>query len=262
MRSILCAAHAGGQGKTTLAQLVYLGLQRAGANYKLASADFVDETGRSKIGKMYPQRVTEFGVGAELSIAKKANDMNASLKYWDRLGRSLLEGGIVVDLGANVVTQVIEWARTRRVSQIFQSRKAPPIDVMLVCRAEKHAIDDISDLVRNFSDQDVMPISRIYIVLNEAGGSFSTLKISQELNKIAENRSLHYLKLPRCTSELWHLMELNFVSLEEALNLSEDEAAEKFDIDIWEATSGVADLRIWFDRVYANMKEEGVFEGA
>lgn len=57
-------------------------------------------------------------------------------------------------------------------------------------------------------------------------------------------------------------MELNFVSIEEALNLTEDEAAEKFGIDIWEATSGVADLKIWFDRVYANMKEEGVFEGA
>ena len=41
--TVVSVAHAGGQGKTTVAQMLYLAAKKAGLGYKMVSADFVDQ---------------------------------------------------------------------------------------------------------------------------------------------------------------------------------------------------------------------------
>ena len=76
--NLISVAHAGGQGKTTLAQLLYIWGKQAGGHFRLAAADFLDESGRSKIGS--PNKVLEFGTGANLTAVRSENNMNASVR--------------------------------------------------------------------------------------------------------------------------------------------------------------------------------------
>lgn len=253
MKTYISAAHAGGQGKTTLAQLLYSMLQRRGEEVKLVAADYVDESAHSKIGKFFPNKVLELGIGAELNSSKSENDANAPLRYWDRLGGILLHGGAVVDVGANVISQVLQWARHRRVSQVLRNRKAPEIDVFLTTKAEKHAIDNAASLIREMIDQDVFPVTNVYVVCNEVGGPFASNQVASAIGRVAPTRNIHYIALPRCTSELWGVLEKTNTSVDQALNLTEDEISEKFGVDIWTATGGLADLREWADTVYRNL---------
>ncbi len=124
LNTLISVAHAGGQGKTTVAQLLYIAAQRVGANYKIAAADNMDENGKSKIGKLYGDKVEEYGTGALLTAARTENNPNASLRYWDKFGHVLLSGGYVVDLGANVISRLLEWAEDRRVESLLERRNA------------------------------------------------------------------------------------------------------------------------------------------
>ncbi len=74
LNTLISVAHAGGHGKTTVAQLLYIAAQRVGANYKIAAADNMDESGKSKIGKLYGEKVEEYGTGALLTAARTENN--------------------------------------------------------------------------------------------------------------------------------------------------------------------------------------------
>ncbi len=258
MKTYISAAYAGGQGKTTVAQMIYSALVRHGEEPKLVAADYVDESAHSKIGKFFPGQVLELGIGAELGSGKSENDLNAPLRYWDRLGGVLLSGGSVVDVGANVVPQLLQWAKHRHVSRILRSRNAPEIELFLTTRAEKHAVENIATLVTEIMEQDVLPIANVYVVKNEVGGSFNAIEITKVIAKAAPGRNVQYLTLPRCTSELWPHLERTFTNLDVALGLSADELADKFGLDIWTATAGHADLQSWAEAVYEEFKKANV----
>ena len=98
--TMMCVAHAGGQGKTTLAQLLYLAKKADGVSPELAAADFLDARGASKLGKLYPNNVEEFGIGAALTLARgSANSKRGSRSEetcWKIfLGMGALELGLV-----------------------------------------------------------------------------------------------------------------------------------------------------------------------
>lgn len=258
MKTFISAAYAGGQGKTTVAQMIYSALVRHGEEPKLVAADYVDESAHSKIGKFFPGQVLELGIGAELGSSKTENDLNAPLRYWDRLGGILLAGGAVVDVGANVVPQLIQWARHRHVARILRARNAPEIDLFLTTRAEKHAVENVATMVHEVLDQDVLPIANVYVVKNEAGGPFAHIEIGKIIAKAAPGRNVQYLTLPRCSSEVWPHLERTFTSLDTALGMTADEMAERFNLDIWTATAGLADLQGWAEAVYAELKKSGI----
>lgn len=186
--NMISVAHAGGQGKTTLAQLLYIWGSQAGGQFKLAAADFLDESGRSKIGKLYPGKVLEFGTGANLTAVRSENNMNASVRYWDELGNLFLTGGYILDVGANIVKSVFEWAEDRRLSTVLARKGAPKFDIFCICKAEKHATDDIQRLVRLIGQGHALRPRNIFIVLNEAAGNFGAMKLQEKLT--SDNKDL------------------------------------------------------------------------
>jgi hypothetical protein len=259
--TLISLSHAGGQGKTTVAQLLYIwaNANKAEGQYKLASADFKDDTGRSKIGKLYPNKVEEFGTGAELSAVRTENDANASIRYWDKFGNIFLVGGYVVDIGANVIKSIFEWAGDRRLATILARRNAPKIEVFCVCKAEKHAADDVHRLMRLFAQGHALRPQSIHVVMNEAAGPFGGMKLQEGLHDAFPDMRLNFIKLPKCQSEIWAPMERFGVSIERALEMSEDEVSEILDVDTWTASAGLAELRSWFDASSQSFKEAGAF---
>lgn len=257
MKTRIFCAHAGGQGKTTAAQVVFASLIGKGFDAKLAAADFIDETGSSKLGRLFPGEVEELGIGPSVSLAKDSNDLNANIRYWDAIGPLLLKGGHLIDMGANVIDQVLRWGEIRQAPKLLSARSAPPIDVYLVCKAEQRAVDDMSDLVRRFSSQVSFPVSNIFVVLNEQGGSFENLDIRSKLGNIGTDVNIEFITLPRCTSELWVPMEQSYSSVQKVLGLDEDDIPKVLGVDFWAVHSGVDDLRTWFDAVKVNLRSSG-----
>src|SRR5579863_7723423 len=257
--NMISVAHAGGQGKTTLAQLLFIWGTTAGGQFKLAAADFLDESGRSKIGKLYPGKVLEYGTGAGLTAVRSENNPNASVRYWDELGNLFLSGGYILDVGANVVKSVFEWAEDRRLSTVLARRGAPKFDVFCICKAEKHATDDVQRLVHMIGQGNALRPRNIYIVLNEAAGNFGAMKLQEKLAADNKDLNLIFARLPRCQSEIWAPMERFGVSVERALAMSEDEVSQALDVDIWTASAGLAELKAWFDAAHAEFRSAGLF---
>lgn len=259
--TLISVSHAGGQGKTTLAQLLYIwaNANKTANQYKLASADYRDDSGRSKIGKLYPGKVEEFGTGAELSAVRSENNPNAPLRYWDKFGNVFLSGGYVVDIGANVIQGILEWAQDRRLITILTRKNAPKIEVFCVCKAEKHAADGIHKLVRLFLEGQAIRPHDIHIVLNEAAGPFGDMKLEESLRAEHPDARFNMIELPKCQSEIWTPMERSGISIERALEMSEDEICEAMDVDIWTASAGLAELQHWFDTSFEGFKAAGVF---
>lgn len=255
MKSVICCAHAGGQGKTTVSQLLHVASKQSGGTLDIVAADFIDESGRSKIGRMYEGEVIELGTGPDVELARIKNDINASLKYWDRLGEMLMKGGLVFDMGANVIDQVLDWGKARHATQLLRARSAPALEVVLVCRAEKRAIDDMTDLVARFGSQESLPVSRITVCKNEIAGGFGTLDIEKQLGKLDIACPLEFISLPRCTSELWPAMEARYMGIGTAIELSPDEAVEKLGIDVWSSYSGVDDLASWYEATSKELRK-------
>lgn len=258
VKTFICCAHAGGQGKTTVAQLLHVAGQRANLNLRLCAADFQDENGASKLGQFYPTMVEELGLGSALGDARSANDVNASLKYWDVFGSKLASGGHIIDMGANVITPVMQWADMRRAAEVLPKRGAPPIHVFLVCRAERRALDDMGDLVRQFSNRAIFPSQRVVVVMNEVGGNFDRMDLETSLKAAAHDVPLDFLTLSRCPSELWPLLEQQSVSIDRTLKMSAEDAVDALGTDIWAATTGINDLHAWADGFIVQLDRKGL----
>ena len=185
--------------------------------------------------------------------------MNASVRYWDELGNLFLTGGYILDVGANVVKSVFEWAEDRRLTTVLARKGGPKFDIFCVCKAEKHAIDDIQRLVFMIGQGNALQPRNIYVVLNEAAGNFGSMGLEEKLVSADKDLNLTFVRLPRCQSEIWAPMERFGISVERALDMSEDEISQALDVDIWTASAGLAELKSWFEAARAEFKSVGVF---
>ncbi|MDQ0317036.1 hypothetical protein [Amorphus orientalis] len=247
LRSIICAARSGGQGKTTVAQMIHVIAQKNGAPRQLYSADFMGSGESSKLGKLYPNRVTELGIGATYGELKISDDLNQSIRYWDRVGDVLVRGSALIDLGANVIDRMLEWAELRHANTVLKNRNAPPVDVCVVCKSTMHSVEQAASLANTLLNGDLLPVGKIVIVINEADGKVLTEPARAKLLALREHPKIDFVRLPFCDSEVWRLTEIQSKSLAEALEWDPDDLVEKYDIDIWEATSGLAELRAWVE---------------
>lgn len=256
----MSVAHSGGQGKTTLAQLLYLAGRKLGQSHSIVSTDFIDESGHSKIGKLYPDIVREMGVGASLTAARSENNPNAAIRYWDRIGQIFLDGGSIIDVGANVIPNLIEWSADRHLKKLMERKNSPRVDFFVVCKSERHSMDNVTSLIEEILQRDSFRIGRIFVVMNEVGGSFDEAALQKRVEEVAGEQFIGYLKMPKCQSEIWPAMEKNSVSIEQALAMEEDEAVDTLGVDLWTAASGLAELRTWVDFNIRTLRDAGAFQ--
>lgn len=258
--NVICVSHVGGQGKTTVTQLLKIIAGRAGIPMALASADYLDATGHSKLGKLYPGTV-EFGVGASLTAARQENNANAPLRYWDRLGTLFLRDSHLLDVGVNVFDDICTWAIDRHLPSLIERRRAARIDLVCVCKAEGHSLDNLSQLIEDVLVRKPFPLRSITVVKNEVGGAFAEGEVERCLS--GHKTALNVVEVPRCFSELWVTMERKRVSIESVIDVQDDEAlCELLEVDLFTAVAGAAELRRWVDLVEQRVRMAGLFRAS
>jgi hypothetical protein len=254
--NMVSVSYAGGQGKTTFAQVLDVVTRRLGRPHKLVAADYQDENGSSKLGKMYPGEVEEFGIGAALTAARTENNPNAHLKYWDKLGHIFLSGRHILDIGANVFPNLEAWARDRDVAALLEKRNAPLVDFFCVAKAEKNSLDNTKRLIESMRKNKLFPTHRIFFVGNEAAGELDHAVIYD----FAAMEDVTYICMPQCYSEIWRGLEAHSISLLKALSMDEIELATALDIDIFSAAAGTSELKVWIEKMTNELADKAGIE--
>ncbi len=175
--TFVVANRTGGQGKTLVSQVIHFGYLLAGHKLHVGGGGFLEGGGRQvKIGQIMdnsrvcPIQVEELGIGA--SMDKIKDDARSAIKYWDTIGAHLKGGATVIDLGANILPQVLEWAKQRKASRLLAKS-----DIVLVVpvTAQRQSIIDALQMINEARHaESELRFQTIYVVFNGYHGSFKT----------------------------------------------------------------------------------------
>lgn len=260
-RTYISMAKTGGQGKTLVAQMLVLQHEQKGIPVKLAAADSDSLNQRSKFGRLFAG-VKELGIGEELTNIKTSTDPNLAIKYWDEFGRTLLDGGHVIDVGANVAADLFAWAEARSAGALLRRRNSAPIDLIVTTKAESQAIEDARSLLQySIEKNEWLPINRRFLVLNEVAGGFGSYENDQAFRRLKnlQSQGVGVITIKRCESDIWTLLEREFISVRDALKLTDTDLEKRYGIDVWTGHSGLTDLRAWANETLAAFEKAGLF---
>lgn len=259
-RTFISMAKTGGQGKTLTAQMLVLQHEQKGVPVKLAAADSDSLNQRSKFGRLF-RNVKELGIGEDLTKVKSSTDPNLAIKYWDEFGRTVLEGGYIIDVGANVAAELFAWAEARNAGSLLRRRNSPPIDLVVTTKAESQAIEDARGLIQySFDKNEWMPIGRRYVVLNEVSGGFGAYENDPNFKRLKayQGMGVHIVTMKRCESDIWTLLERELISVREALKMTEVDLEKRFGIDVWTGHGGLTDLKSWAEETLTSFEKVGL----
>lgn len=259
-RTVIVMNKTGGQGKTLTSQMIYLGYCDAGLAPKLAAADTTGDEERSKLGKFYPGLVRELGLGVRLSDLRR--NQGAAIAYWDQLGALLLQGGFIIDIGANIAPFVFDWARSRDAGRILRQRGAPPIVLCVPMRPQAQAVEDaLYVLERSVAEADFLPIASRVLVQNESGGTFEGYGSGEDFQRFQGLKRSHGLRIAamsQCHSELWPVAERNYLPLHDLLTTDLEELEHSYGLDAFAASGAQADLIQWVDETLGSFRSVGL----
>jgi len=260
-RTYISMAKTGGQGKTLVAQMLVLQHEQKGVPVRLAAADSDSLNQRSKMGRLFPA-VKELGIGEDLTRIKSSTDPNLAIKYWDEFGRTLLDGGHIIDVGANVAAELFAWAEARNAGALLRRRNSAPLDLVVTTKAESQGIEDARALIQySFDKQEWLPFSRRFVVLNEVAGSFGSFEADQSFRRLKAFQSMGVgiINVKRCESDIWQLMEREFISVRDGIKMTEVDLEKRFGIDVWTGHGGLTDLKNWAAETLAAFEKAGLF---
>lgn len=259
-RTFISMAKTGGQGKTLVAQMLVLQHEQKGVPTKLAAADSDTLNNRSKFGRLFTG-VKELGIGEELTRIKTSTDPNLAIKYWDEFGRTLLDGGTIIDVGANVAAGLFSWAEARNAGALLRRRNSAPVDLVVTTKAEGQAIEDARALIQySFDKNEWLPIGRRFVILNEVAGGFETYESDPAFRRLKAfaGMGVQIITMKRCESDIWTLMEKEMISVRDALKLTETDLEKRYGIDVWTGHGGLTDLKSWAEETLASFERAGL----
>jgi len=250
--AILVGNRTGGQGKTLISQLIHCGYAYSGKPIGAVSADSSEAGVSSKLGRILGN-VQELGIGANISSVME--NQHEAVRYWDQLGKRLLQGNCVIDLGANILPLIFQWAEQRNAHRVLRGKS---IALVIPVTAQAQSLSDAADMLQA-SYHSELPISECYIVFNEHHGSFDRLKDHPDYKAITRpdpSRSKTLVELPKANVEVWDQIEAKNISFEKLGRLAHPEWETVFDVNPFEASGA--------DIAYINwvVKALEAFEGA
>lgn len=250
--AILVGNRTGGQGKTLISQLIHCGYAYSGKPIGAVSADSSEAGVSSKLGRILGN-VQELGIGANISSVME--NQHEAVRYWDELGQRLLDGNCVIDLGANILPLIIQWAQQRNAGRVL---RGAPIALVIPVTAQAQSLADAQEMLLSAYDSE-LPISEWYIVLNEYHGSFDGLKGDsgyEFITKKEHSRTKHIVTLPKANVEVWGQIEAKNISFEKLGRMAHQDWAREFRVNPFAASGS--------DIAYINWVRAALeaFEGA
>jgi hypothetical protein len=257
--TIIVGQPGGGNGKTTIAVGVATGWEVAGVPRRLASADTTD-SGSSKLGKVFRDQVLELGTGAKLADLKA--DRNLALAHFDALGRTLVEGDFILDLGANMTGPVWEWAVARQVGRILRGRKAPLPILVVPMKAELQSVQGaLYFLEHSLQCDEVFPLEARILVLNEVVGDFSRYGSSSDFRRLQELKSRHavrVIRLKACNSEVWPHLERESYSFLSLAMMTPEQYETAFGMDPFAGSGAHYEFVSWLNETLEEFRRVGL----
>lgn len=251
--SIIVGTRTGGQGKTLMSQVIHYVFKGHGAPLKVMAADTAGDEGtatKSKLARFLEgqDQVEELGIGVKLQSIR--SDSSAALEYWDPLGRALEEGNVLVDVGANVLPSIWNWAVEIKAGRVFTN--SPPIWLVIPVTAQAQSLVDAADLIRQAEkNREFLPIARYLVVFNESEGKFARLQDTpdyQDLMKLLEAHNAEMIEVERCKSSVWPEIQGKYISLEEMQKLDFMEYKARFGLSSFMASAAEKDFQEWLSQ--------------
>ncbi|WP_046868786.1 hypothetical protein [Microvirga massiliensis] len=242
--AILVGNRTGGQGKTLISQMLHYGYSLAGVSMKAVAADTSAEAKKSKLGRILQSGVDELGTGARLSDIKENHHL--AVQYWDRLGTYLRNGSSIIDLGANILPLVFDWAVERKAGRILVN--SPVMLVVPITAQRQSMMDGLDMLRRSVEAKDHFPVQKRFAILNEYHGSFSGRGTPTEivnLQRMEKDGQVTVISLRKCDCEVWERIEADFIPLAEMAELTFDSYVDRFGIDLFAASGAEASFAEW-----------------
>ena len=201
----------GGVGKTVVAS-VAAEVQRSLAKGKLPK--LLDCDGKRKLSKLYKGQTIEIDAGP--SINDVLDDPDAIISHWDVIGQHILttqgQTDVVVDLGANLNSHVMQWAERSSVAEEIGDLEmifiAPTTADVLALEGAVEALDMAAT---------VFPAARRVVVFNEGHLKFEAVKYDDNYLKLKAMTDATQITMPKCVSKIWPHLEQNHVSFARAI---------------------------------------------
>lgn len=175
----LIGTRTGGQGKTMAAQLIVRAMRKSGVDLVLAAAD-TDRSGvKSKFGSVFAG-VRELGIGADLDVALR--DGSALVRHWDQVGEVLESPSAIVDIGANVIGDILRWGRGIGADTF----SGADLTLVVPVTAQAQAVSDALEVIRDARKPGGLPFRRIVVIFNALRGDPAALAGASELERLAD----------------------------------------------------------------------------
>ncbi|PZR95203.1 MAG: hypothetical protein DI537_05305 [Stutzerimonas stutzeri] len=236
--AFLVGNRTGGQGKTLISQMIHYGHILGQMPIKAVSADSAKAGGESKLGRLLGTgNVVELGTGADMSAVRE--DHHEAVRYWDQLGEHLYDGNCVIDLGANILPLIFQWATERKAARLLRDRA---IALVVPVTAQAQSISDAIEMLE-MSDacQHVLPISQRYVILNEYHGTFDRLQGDRRFQNLLNpdlGLNKKVVRLSKANVEIWGDIEARNMSFHQLGNMQIEEYKKVFELPTRFAASG------------------------
>lgn len=260
--TILVGNRTGGQGKTLIAQLLHYGFGLSQHDMKVVTADSSDKSGdASKLGQILKNqgvKVEELGIGARMESIKA--DPKQAVAYWDKIGGHLKGGSTIIDLGANILPMIFDWADQRKARRVLEHSK---IHLVVPVTAQRQSLNDAVQMIKlSLAAADCqIPFTERFVVYNSYHGPFKDLARSPEMDALLRFQDANQIKcvdLARCASEVWDQVELNFTPLSKLAALDHVGYQSAFGLDEFAASGAHVDFVGWLDSTMAAFRKVGL----
>ena len=214
-RSILVRQRKGGVGKSAIAIALENALSGAGITMRLIDADSPEEgdEGASFSG-VFGARAEQFLI--QPNAAAVEMDPNELRRHWFPLCDAIVQGGALIDFGANTNAPFDAALEAGGWSEEFEDAGAE-LDVVIPITANPEALRGGIEGVE--SCRKVMPTARIIVALVEKEGAFDPYKADPLYRRLLETRDsgVLFITIPKCVSTLWRPVELARIDFRTAI---------------------------------------------
>lgn len=237
----------GGVGKSTLVQFLAEMHRRAGSELVVLLADDKgrDAGGSVDMADVLPgHKVVWLGAGPDAEAIQA--DPDALNAHWDQLDAVLAKHSVLVDLGANVMQRLVQFAEASYSAKRW-AKKGVTVEVWVPFNNDQTNIDAAVEAMRLAST--AFGAGSLVAVKNERDGAFSAWdgSANEAAIKALSKRGARVVTLPKCLAPLtgmeaarnarlswFRVAEEDEETLAKKLGLSEGVAARlKFAVEGW-----------------------------
>jgi len=228
----------GGVGKSILMMVLAWQYEVNGRPLRL-----IDVDDKAKLAEfMGLDKVLSLRIGANAE-AIRANP-SLAYSYWDQLAVEMTEHDTGVDLGANMDSVLLDWAKKSDLGQVLQETGVS-MDIYVPVTADPLAVAGGIQALE--AAEQIFPNSRRILVLNKVAGNFETYESTPEFIKIAvmRDRGLFVVVMEECLSEAWNDFERLKLPPWSVISMDAKTVAEKTGLGILAARRAVGDYAAW-----------------